>query len=269
MLLHTSNTFTGYNYPLDEADVVFLGVPFSSVSPQSIYGPLMVRESLKLIEDYSKAKGSLFDKLKVCDVGDLEIVPGSFGLTSKRLKETINDILEANKKALQIFVGGDHSITLPVVETLKPKTLIQLDAHADLRKEFLGNPFMHQTWAYHASKMTKIVQIGVRSLNIEEDEFIAKSKNIRMFTLKEFLETKHRLEKPVHLTIDMDVFDPAYVVTGLPEPEGLKPKDVFDVLEKIPKLRSVDITEIGDNSLPSKTGFLAGHLIKRVLEKLV
>ena len=262
-MFHTSNSFVSYNHPLKEANVVFLGIPFasSSISAGSIYGPVMVRESLKLTEDFVNGV-NLFEQLKVCDLGDLEIVPGSYELTAKRIKETIQDI-KNKSKAFPIFIGGEHSITLAITEALQPKTIVQLDAHADLRKDYLENKYSHQAWAYYASKHAKLIQIGVQSLNKEELEV----KNVERFSIEEFLKAKPKLEKPVHLTIDVDVFDPSYVETGLPEGK-LKPEKVLALIDKI-DCDSLDIVEIADNKLPSKTGFLVAQIIKKVLSKEV
>ncbi len=265
-MLYASNTFVSYNYLLKEADVVFLGIPFAStsISAGSIYGPLMVRESLKLMEDYvPEKKKNLFSSLKICDLGDIEIVPGSFELTVGRIKDTISDIKSENKKAFVICIGGEHSITLPVAEAIKPKTIIQLDAHSDTRKDYLG-AHSHQAWAYHASKFAKIVQIGVRTWNKEEMDFV-KSGGASAFSAEEFMKSKIKIERPVHLTIDIDVFSPAFVETGLPE-GSLTPEEVTEILKKIP-CDSMDITEISDNRLPSKTGFLAAEMIKLILAK--
>lgn len=263
-MLYTSNSFVAYNYPLNEADAVFLGIPFASASigKPALYGPLMVRESLKLTEDFIN-NVNIFEKVKICDLGDIEIVPGSFELTAKRIRETIVDIKNENKNAFPVFVGGEHSITLPVAETLKPKTIIQIDAHSDTRKDYLENKYTHQAWAYHASKFAKIIQIGVRTWNREEAEFVKKGKNIEVSTIKDIL--KKNLERPVHLTVDVDVFAPPYIETGLPEGD-MRPQDIFPMLEKI-KFDSMDITEIADDRLPSKTGFLAAEIIKQVLYK--
>ena len=67
-MFYTSNTFVSYNYPLGEADVVFLGIPFAStsISKPAIFGPIMVREALKMTEDFVEGV-NLFEKLKVCD----------------------------------------------------------------------------------------------------------------------------------------------------------------------------------------------------------
>lgn len=264
-MLYTSNTFVGYNYPLKEADSVFLGIPFASTSTSkpAIYGPVMVRESLKLTEDFVGGK-NIFEKLKVCDIGDLEIVPGSYELTAERIRQTIADIKNENSHAFIIFVGGEHLITLPVTEALKPKTIVHLDAHSDSRSEYLGNKYMHQTWAYHASKFAKIIQVGVTTWNREEAEN-AKKNSIEFYKSDDFIKNKIKLEPPVHLTIDIDVL--AGAETGLPE--GRMSLDTsLQIMEKI-NCDSMDITEIADYSLPSKTGFMAAHIIKSVLSKRV
>ncbi len=261
-MLYSSNTFVPYNSPLKEAQVVFLGLPFSSTatSAASNYGPVMVRESLKLVE-------SRLGKLRICDLGDLEPVPGSFELTAERVKDTIREAKMQNPSPFFVFVGGDHSMSFPISEELKARTVIHLDAHSDSRREYLGNMFMHQTWAYHASKYARVIQIGLNSVSEAEQDEIRTNPNIDPMSINEFLEDLEPLKGPVHLSIDIDVFDPSYVVTGLPEGK-LRPEQVYAILEKAAVVcNSMDIMEIADNALPSKTGFLASHIIKFVLEK--
>ncbi len=265
-MLYTSETFVPYNYPLKEADVIFLGIPFSSTSTSaaSNYGPTVVREALRLSE-------SRLGNVKICDIGDLEVVPGSFELTAQRIKDTIEEIaLERSENTQYPFVlavGGNHSITLPLCEALRPKTIIVLDAHADCRRDYLGNPHTHQTWAYHASKFAKIINIGLNALSTEEENEIRTNENIICTTPEEFLETCREIEEPIHLSVDVDVLDPSYVVTGLPEGK-MKPEQLFHILEVLAKhISSMDIVEIADTQLPSKTGFLAAKMIKEVLER--
>lgn len=263
-MFHTSNTFVPFNYALREASAVFMGIPFASTSTSkgAIYGPVMVREALKLTEDFIGGK-RVFKKIKMCDVGDLEIVPGSYGLTARRIRETIDDMRKENAKAFPVFVGGEHLITLPIVESLKPKTIIHLDAHADLRKDYLGNEYMHQTWGYHASKLAKIVQVGVVSWS-EEEKKVAKERGVVSLAAGEFLKKTPALKSPVHLTIDADVLEGA--ATGLPE--GRMTMDTMDkILDKI-KCDSMDICEIADDTLPSATGFRAAHIVMRMLGKI-
>ena len=264
-MLYTSETFVPYNHPLKEADVVFVGIPFSSTSTSSPsnYGPTVVREALKLTE-------SRLGQVKIADIGDLEVVPGSFELTAQRIKDTLEEVaLEHSNRPFPFLlaVGGNHSITLPLCEALKPKTIVVLDAHTDCRSDYLGNPHTHQTWAWHASKFAKIVNIGLNAPSAEEEAELAANRNILSLSPEAFLEIGPSLEQPIHLSIDVDVFDPSYVVTGLPEGR-LKPEQVWPILERLaPFATSMDIVEIADAQLPSKTGFLAAQIVKAVLER--
>lgn len=263
--LYVSNSFAGYNYPVEEAEVIFIGIPFSStsISETSQYGPTIVRESLKMIEGFDEKSGKDFTTKKICDLGNIEIVPGSYELTAERVIETIKQVRDANKYALIVVIGGDHLSTLPVVEALKPKTIIQLDAHRDLKEDYLGNRFSHSTWARRAveSMGCELIQIGTREGS--PDEMEAEKK----LGIKKGFEDLKNAKDPVYLTIDMDVFDPCYVETGFPVSNGLTPKQVFEILEKLKgkNIIGIDINEISSRSLPSKTGFLAAEIVRKAL----
>lgn len=263
--LHVSNSFAGYNYPVEEADVIFIGIPFSStsISETSQYGPVIVRESLRLIEGLDEESGKDFTKKKICDLGNIEIVPGSYELTAERVIETISQLRELNRNALIISIGGDHLSTLPVVEALKPKTIIQLDAHRDLKDDYLGNKFSHSTWARRAMEKTgcEIIQIGTREGSPDEIEAE------KELGIKKGIESIKNAKEPIYLTIDMDVFDPCYVETGFPVSNGMTPKDVFEIIEMMrgKKIIGMDINEISSRSLPSKTGFLAAELVRKAI----
>lgn len=262
-LLYVSRSFA-YNYPLDEADVIFLGIPFSStsISDSSRYAPTIVRESMKLIEGYyKKFNVNIFKAIKFCDLGNLEVVQGNYFKTAERIRETIKEIREINPKAFLIIIGGEHLITLPIIEVLSPKSIISFDAHCDARKEYLGEAFTNATWAFYASKKAKIYYYGIRSFSEEE-------KNSFDFKILE----EEIIEDPVYITIDIDVFDPCYIETGFPtfgeSGRGISPKEFFQVVENIIKSQRVialDIVEISENKLPSKTGILASEIIKDVL----
>jgi len=260
--LYVSNSFT-FNYPLKEADIIFLGIPFSStsISEKSIFGPTIVRECMKFIEGFSEKRNiNIFSKFKFCDLGNIEVVPGNYFLTKERIIETLKEIKLINNKAFFIIIGGEHLISLPVIEFLKPDIVIQFDAHADMRKEYLGEKYSHATWAYYASKISKIIRYGLRSYSEEEKILMKKNNKIK------------RSGKNAYITIDMDVFSPEYVDVGFPvfeNPESsFTPKKLFEKIEKICKkykIIGVDITEISDNKILSKTGFLACEIIKNLL----
>lgn len=259
MLFYTSNTFIPVNSSLDNADVIFLGIPYTdgSIAGYSKFGPVLVRESLKTCEDFINSY-HIFDQLELCDAGDIEIAPGSYEENEKRIISTIEEIKSINSKAMLVFVGGNHTITLPISKALKPATIVQLDAHADLREAYLGSKYMQQSWGYHASQLADMVQLGIRASSGQD--YMEKARQIGLEDIP------NNLKRPLHLTLDMDVFDPSLVKVGFPEPSGLSAKEVLSVIERL-KPDTMDVVEISDSSLPSNTAYLAANCILRAVAK--
>ncbi|HDH41841.1 MAG TPA: hypothetical protein ENG12_05505 [Candidatus Altiarchaeales archaeon] len=254
-MLYIRNSFLGYNFEVEDADVIFIGVPFdsTSINPGSRYAPAVIRESLRCIEGFdSDLNVDLFERLKISDLGDIETVPGSYELTSKRIEETINSVREKNPDAFLFFIGGEHLISLPIIRVLKPDTVVDFDAHADLRKEYLGNKFSHATWASHLLGEFNLVQRGVRSFSSEERSVM---KNLG-----------DRIHGATYLTIDIDVFDPSIAPeTGLPEPNGWTFEEFCRNLKEIKNLIAADLVEFAPVGFNSPTAFLAANVVKKIL----
>lgn len=255
-MLYLRKTFT-YEYPLEEADVVLIGIPwdFSQTGFPTRYAPLFIREALKNVVGYDpETKTNVFEKFKFCDLGDIEVVPGNWKLTEERIKDTVKYVFERNPTVLPIFLGGDHLITLGILNSLKPRklTVVDFDAHRDLAKEFLGEKFSHFTWAYHALKDFEIVQIGCRSWSKEEV-----SKRVK----KDIKSIKN----PVYLTIDLDVLETNDV--GTPEPGGMSFGELTKLLKNVcrHKLIGMDIVESAATKINSPSSIIAANLIKKVL----
>ena len=170
--------------------------------------------------------------------------------------------LERTKKQLIISLGGDHSITpqLTLALVKKRATILFLDAHADLRRSYLGDVNSHATPAFHLLKQGhKLLMVGVRSLFEGEALRIKEDKNITCFMdralqdeakRKELLETIKNLEGDVYLSIDMDVFNPAFVPSvGTPQAGGIDYYFATDILralllESNTELKGVDMVEL-------------------------
>lgn len=266
-MLYTNRTFS-FEHPLNEADICLLGIPFTSTQTGRPvkYGPLFIREAIRNLVGWDpELKMNIFEKLKFCDLGDLEVVPGNWGLTEKNLAETIRDMFQQNPGVFPVFLGGEHLITLGIVKALAeikgPLTVVHLDAHRDLKKDWLGEKHSHITWAYRAlkDKSVKLVQLGCRIWDPDEEEAFQK------LGVKETLEG---LEGPVYLTLDLDVFDPRHAPeVGTPQPNGLSPQDVFKVLKEISRhqLLGMDINECASSRVNTPTALLAGEVFKKVL----
>lgn len=265
-MLYTKRTFE-YEYSLKEADIVLLGIPFDSTQTgrSTKYGPLFIRESLKNLYGYDKeTKINPFTKYKFCDLGDVEVVPGSWKLTKKRIMNTINHIFRENPRIFPIFLGGEHLITLGILTSMKNVLkkdicVIHFDAHRDLSSEWLGFKYSHATWAYHILKDGfKLIQIGTRSWSEEEED-------IKKFGIKNGIE---KMGNFVYITVDMDVFDPSFAPeVGTPEPMGMSPYDFFKKLKLVCKneVIGMDIVECSSDKVNTTTALLGAEIIKKVL----
>jgi len=267
-MLYTRKTFS-YEYPLEKAGVVLLGVPFDGTETGKPvrYGPLFLREAIRNVPGYDPKSGvNVFEKQKFADAGDVEVVPGSWKLTEERIRETVKWMLETNPDALPVFLGGDHLITLGILQAMKGFfreriTVVHFDAHRDMLSEYMGEPFSHITWAYHIAKdpAFRLVQIGCRSWSPEEH---ANSRKLGV------ADRIGKITGRVYLSVDLDVFDPAYAPeVGTPEPEGMLPGEFFRILGKIPakSLIGMDIMECASDRVNTPTAVLGAHIFKRIL----
>jgi len=254
-VLYVSSSFVP-TFPVEEADICFIGIPFDSTASavgNQRFGPLHVRQALRNIHWNVPGRGNPLKRLKICDLGDVEVVPESLEETSERVKDTIESVKRINSDIFFLFIGGDHSITLPIIRTLKPKSVVHLDAHADM----WGSNLSHSSWAMYAKKEGfDLHQFGVRAFSEKEKPLKGNLK---------------KLKEPVYVTVDMDVFDPSFAPdAGLLEPNGLAPQDVFGILDKVFRKRVIgmDIVEISSLQLNNPTAQLAARLILHVLSNL-
>lgn len=143
----------------------------------------------------------------------------------QRTQELLND-----SKFLTFF-GGEHGVSIGVIDALQEKygqlTVLQLDAHADLRKEYLGSEFNHACAMHRASKTVNLIQVGIRSMDDCENQYLDRSKCFFDQDIHEdnnWMKTAiDMMTEPVYISIDMDAFDPAiFPATGTPEPGGLQ-----------------------------------------------
>ena len=173
--------------------------------------------------------------------------------------------MERNKKIKPVFFGGDHLITLGILSSLsritkKKITVIDFDAHRDLLPEWMGEPYNHITWAYHALKNLHIIliQIGCRSWTKEEHDFFLKNK------IKDSISS---LDGPVYITIDMDVFDPSHAPeVGTPEPMGMNPEEFLKSIKHVCKnIIGFDIVECASCRPNTQTAVLSANIFKKIM----
>jgi len=261
-MLYLKRTFD-YEYPLEEADAVIIGIPwdFSQTGHPTRYGPLFIREALKNVVGYDPETGTNpFKKFKLCDLGDIEVVPGNWKLTEGRIRDTVKAVFERNPEVFPIFLGGDHLITLGVLNSLagmrRELTVVDFDVHMDLMRDFLGERYSHFTWASHIPKAFELRQIGIRSFTREEEKLSKK------LGVKNGLKG---IKNPVYLTIDLDVLDTNDV--GTPEPGGMGFENLVKNLKQVCRneLIGMDIVESAAMRVNSESSVIAANLIKKIL----
>ena len=228
----------------EDADFVMFGIPYdatTSYKPGTRFGPDEIRKASWGLETFSPVlKKDLID-VNVCDLYNI-IIEGTQMDIIERSYNASKNIMEKGK--IPIMMGGEHSITYPVVKAVKDVyndfVLIQFDAHCDLREEYLGNEYSHASVIRRCFDLTKdIYQFGIRSGDKEEWEFGWENTNISMdLPTNEDIKEIKSLDKPVYITIDIDVLDPAYAPgTGTPEPCGFSTKELINSLYLFKELK--------------------------------
>jgi agmatinase len=185
------------------------------------------------------------------------------------------ELLQSNK--FLSFFGGEHSVSIGIIkahqEHYKNLSVLQLDAHADLRDHYDGSPYNHACALHQASKDTNLVQVGIRSMDRSELPFLRKSHCYfaeDIFGQTDWMEESiKQLTEDVYLTIDLDVFDPSIMPsTGTPEPGGLLWNTTIEYLRKIFKAKNVvgfDIVELAPIKGLQAPDFLAAKLFYKLL----
>ncbi|MFC2097117.1 agmatinase [Bacteroidota bacterium] len=190
------------------------------------------------------------------------------------LKNTLK-LLKLNK--FLTFFGGEHSISIGIIEAFKKKyknlTVLQLDAHADLRKSYLGSEYNHACALHKANKTTNLIQIGIRSMDSSEKQYLNSEKCFfaeKMHGNTDWIETSiKQMSEIVYVTIDLDVFDPAIMPsTGTPEPGGLDWNTTIQYLRKVFETRNIvgfDIVEFAPIDEIKAPAFLVAKLYYKLL----
>jgi len=193
------------------------------------------------------------------------------------IRQVVSDVLMDRK--IPVLLGGEHSVTLGAVQAVQAAfpdlTVLQLDAHADLRESYQGTPFSHACIARRIQEFCPLVQAGIRSMSEEEAVFM-KERAIKTFSADFIFDEPAWIDKicehltgDVYITIDLDVLDPAFMPsTGTPEPGGITWRDVLRLIREVAKkcrVRGFDVVELSPIPGHVAPDFLAAKLIYRIM----
>ncbi len=249
---------------MEDAEIVVFGAGFDGTvtyRPGSRFGPQAMRSEFYGLETYSPMLDRDLTEIAVCDGGDLELPFGNTGSALDMINRTVTGIVEAGKKPFMI--GGEHLVTLPAFKAVQLKypdvCLLHLDAHTDLREDYLGEQLSHSSVVRRIWEIVgdgRIWQLGIRSGLKEEFAWAGEGHtSLRPFDLSAAAEAVKSLSgKRVYLTIDLDVLDPSIMPgTGTPEPGGVSFNELQKALCSFGRLNIVaaDVVELAprlDNS---------------------
>jgi agmatinase len=269
--------FVGCECEYREADIVVFGAPFdgtTSYRPGTRFAPKAIRAESFGIETYSPYQDKDLNDFRVCDYGDLEL---PFGNTDRAL--TIIQEFEAqifSDGKTPVMIGGEHLVTLGAVREASKRFdklhIIHFDAHADLRDTYIGEKLSHATVMRRVCEIVgynKIYQFGIRSGDREEFEFAANHTVMQKFSFEGLKSAVKQIEdKPVYLSVDLDVLDPSiFMGTGTPEAGGVSFDELLEALFDTAKLNIVgcDINELCPVYDPSGVSTAAACKVVREL----
>jgi len=282
-LIKEPHTFLGVEGDPAKTRISIVGVPFDSTNsfrPGSRFAPSRIRIASQSLETYSLRAGISIDENPPVDEGDVFTVHGSAEATLRNLSSVTQELLSEDR--VPIYLGGDHIITYGIVEGalrslgVKPCALI-FDAHLDFRREYLGYRWSHACVTRRVLELLgpeKVMVVGVRAIDKEELKD-AKTLGLKYLTILDIerstlrtvtSKVKERITgcEALHISIDMDVLDPAYAPgVSTPEPEGVNTEWLLNILRNIvsEKVASIDITEVNPLvDVGDITSFLAARV---------
>ena len=287
------NTFMRLPQASDLAglDVAFLGIPMdigTSWRSGTRFGPKQIRAESAMIRPYNMATGAApFDRLQVADIGDLAINTFNLADTIRIISESYDQILAHD--LIPLAMGGDHTLTLPVLRAIAkkhgPVALLHVDAHADVNDQMFGERECHGTTfrrAYEEGliRADKVFQVGLRGTGYAATDFTeAQGWGFQIFQAHELwgkpldkLGQQIRADidtLPVYVSFDIDSLDPAYAPgTGTPEIGGLTTAQALQLIRALAGANIVgcDLVEVSPPYDPSgNTALTAANLLYEML----
>ena len=256
-----------------------LGLPYDAASSflrGAAAGPGKIREALHSPagNSWSESHVDVSAPGVLQDAGDIDFFLGGDALTA--IEKGIERVLSIPGRP--IALGGDHSVTFPIVRALRRQhprlTILHVDAHTDLYDEFEGNRLSHAcpfARIMEAGLADRLVQVGIRTMT-GHTQSQAERFGVEIIDMRAWCEgTRPTVEGPVYLSIDLDGIDPAFAPgVGHPEPGGLSARDVIGMVQQVTApIVGADIVELNPTVDPNDlTARVAAKLVKEVVARM-
>ncbi len=264
---------------IDRAKAVVLPVPYdftTSYQGGTRLGPGAILSASRNMELWDEELGGIY-RLGIHTLPELEITAEGPGPMVDRVAQAVGWIL--GRGQLPAMLGGEHSISAGAVRVARERypdlSVLQIDAHADMRDVYLETPHSHACVMRRIREMAPAVSVGIRSLSEEEAEHL-RDHPAPIWSVRRFRELQRRwdpilesLGEHVYVTFDLDGLDPGILpATGTPEPGGLDWYEAVDLLQAVAQRRQIvgfDVVELAPLPGNVASDFLAARLVYRLI----
>lgn len=259
-----------------------IGIPYDANSSY-LRGPALAPRHIRLMDEegsankYCEHGKEIIEGKNYKDCGDIEFSEIDAAFAYKKIKETISKQIGDGNKLISL--GGDHSISFPVIEafseTYSKLNVLHLDAHADLYDDFEKNPYSHASpFARLMEKgaLNSLTQVGIRTFNTHQKEQ-ANRFGVKVIEMKDFnMDFINSLDAPLYISLDIDVLDPAFA-PGIShhEPGGMTSRQLINIIQsiKVP-IVGADIVELNPKrDINNMTAMVAYKLFKELASKMI
>ncbi|HBE41418.1 MAG TPA: agmatinase [Bacteroidales bacterium] len=261
----------------ETSGIVIIPVPYDETSTWmkgSDRGPDAILEASQNLEFYDieteseVCRKGIFTDNHITEKGTPEALAGA-------VYEKAVSVLNDNK--FPVFIGGNHTVSIGAARAFSERyqdlTVLQLDAHADLRQEYEGSPFNHACTMARIREMAPVIQVGIRSISADELPYADRD---RIFPAHSLFHEKalygkalDLMSEKIYITIDLDVLDPSLMPsTGTPEPGGPEYFELMHFLREVARKRNVvgfDVVELCPSPSNKAPDFIAAKIIYQLL----
>ena len=257
--------------------VVILPIPYDSTTDWrsgSRDGPMAIIDASQYLEHYDHELDREIYQVGIHTLPELQPSMRGPEETVERVYNAAIELLRNEK--FVAMLGGEHSLTVGMVRAFRQRfdrlSVLQLDAHADLRDEYQGTKYSHACVMRRVLECCPIAQVGIRSMSQDEHRFLTQNQMRPFFAQGLPLDEEaivSALSEDVYITIDLDVLDPSIMsAVSTPEPGGMNWHEVLRILRRVAERRRIvgfDLVELSPREGPLSCAFLAAKLAYKLI----
>lgn len=265
------------SYTYEDSEIVIVPVPYDGTSTYmkgADRGPEAILDASYNLEFYDIETGTEAHKRGIFTAVAVEghLSPEAMAADVMRVCDSL-----WREGKFPVVLGGEHSVSIGAIQAAAARfrnlTVLQIDAHADLRDEYLGSKYNHACVMARAREVASVVQVGIRSMSLDE---LPNADRERMFCAHEICNDKSLYDRAlslisenVYITIDLDGFDPGIMPsTGTPEPGGPPYREIMDFLHRVIVERNLvgfDVVELCPSATNHAPDFMAARIVYQLL----